>query len=75
MDVRFVPREEIDKVKWNSCVHYANNGNIFGYVWYLDQVAREWDALIEGDYYTYIGLPQFCQRRLKIKLNFHGFVD
>lgn len=50
MDVRFVPREEIDKVKWNSCVHYANNGNIFGYVWFLDQVAREWDALIEGDY-------------------------
>lgn len=50
MNVRFVPREEIDKVKWNSCVHYAINGNIFGYIWYLDAMARQWDALVEGDY-------------------------
>jgi hypothetical protein len=50
MDIRFVKREDIDKVKWNSCVHYANNGNIFGYMWYLDNVAKEWDALVEGDY-------------------------
>lgn len=50
MDIRFVPREEIDKVKFNSCVHYAINGNIFGYMWYLDYVAKEWDALVEGDY-------------------------
>jgi hypothetical protein len=50
MDIRFVPREEIDKVKWNSCVHYATNGNIFGYMWYLDHIAKDWDALVEGDY-------------------------
>ncbi|MEZ4994526.1 MAG: hypothetical protein R2824_29160 [Saprospiraceae bacterium] len=50
MDIRFVPREEIDKVKFNSCVHYATNGNIFGYIWYLDYVAKDWDALVEGDY-------------------------
>ena len=50
MDIKFVPREEIDKVKWNSCVHYATNGNIFGYMWYLDHIAKDWDALVEGDY-------------------------
>lgn len=50
MDIRFVPREEIDKVKFNSCVHYATNGNIFGYIWFLDFVAKDWDALVEGDY-------------------------
>lgn len=50
MEIRFVPREEIDKTKWNSCVHYASNGNIFGYMWYLDHVAKDWDALVEGDY-------------------------
>lgn len=50
MDIRFVPREEIDKVKFNSCVHYATNGNIFGYIWFLDYVAKDWDALVEGDY-------------------------
>lgn len=50
LDIRFVPREEIDKVKWNSCVHYAGNGNVFGYQWYLDFVGKDWDALVEGDY-------------------------
>lgn len=50
MEIRFVLREEIDKTKWNSCVHYAGNGNIFGYMWYLDHVAKDWDALVEGDY-------------------------
>lgn len=50
MTIRYLRRAEIDKIKWNSCVHYAANGNIFGYVWYLDNVAKEWDALVEGDY-------------------------
>ena len=58
MDIRFVPRAEIDKVKYNSCVHYANNGNIFGYIWYLDFVAKDWDALVEGDYESVMPLPQ-----------------
>lgn len=57
MKVRFVPREEIDKVKWNSCVHYALNGNLFGYMWYLDAAARSWDALVEGDYESVMPLP------------------
>lgn len=50
MDIRLIRQEDIDKVKWNSCVHYANNGNIFGYKWYLDHVAKDWDGLVEGDY-------------------------
>ena len=50
MNIQYLKREEIDKVKWNSCVHYATNGNIFGYMWYLDFVGKDWDALIEGDY-------------------------
>jgi hypothetical protein len=50
LNIQYVQRNEIDKVKWNSCVHYATNGNIFGYMWYLDHIAKDWDALIEGDY-------------------------
>lgn len=50
MEIKLLRREEIDKVKWNSCVHYATNGNIFGYMWYLDHIAKDWDALVEGDY-------------------------
>jgi hypothetical protein len=50
MEIQYLKSSQIDKVKWNSCVHYANNGNIFGYMWFLDHVAKEWDALVEGDY-------------------------
>lgn len=48
--IKFFKKADIDKVKWNSCVHYATNGNIFGYMWYLDHIAKDWDALVEGDY-------------------------
>lgn len=50
MEINYLRREEIDKTKWNSCVHYAANGNVFGYMWFLDNVAKDWDALVEGDY-------------------------
>ncbi len=56
MEIKFLKREEIDKVKWNSCVHYATNGNIFGYMWYLDHIAKDWDALVEGDYESVLPL-------------------
>lgn len=56
MDIHYLKGEEIDKTKWNSCVHYANNGNVFGYMWYLNNVAKEWDALIEGDYESVLPL-------------------
>ncbi|MCB0705792.1 MAG: hypothetical protein KDC34_10805 [Saprospiraceae bacterium] len=57
MDIRLIKGSEIDKVKWNSCVHYAGNGNIFGYMWFLDQVAKDWHALVEGDYESVFPLP------------------
>ncbi len=50
MEVRRIKREDIDKLKWDSCVHYATNGNVYGYTWYLDNVAENWEGLVEGDY-------------------------
>ena len=47
--IQFVSHANIDKVKWNSCIHYATNGSIFGYWWYLRNTVKEWDALIEID--------------------------
>ncbi len=58
MDLQLVKKEDIDKIKWNSCVHFALNGNIFGYKWYLDSVSKDWDALIEGDYESVLPLFQ-----------------
>lgn len=62
MNIRFVERADIDKIKWNSCIHYAINGNVFGYMWFLDNVAKEWDGLVEGDYESVmpvIGRPKY----------------
>lgn len=50
MNIRLVKREDIDKLKWDSCVHYATYGNIYGYTWYLDNVSENWEGLVEGDY-------------------------
>ena len=57
MKIQYLQQHEIDKTKWNSCIHYAINGNIFGYMWMLDAVTREWDALVVGDYETVLPLP------------------
>ncbi|MEZ4983774.1 MAG: hypothetical protein R2795_01845 [Saprospiraceae bacterium] len=62
MDIRLLRREEIDKTKWNSCIHYAFNGNIFGYMWYLDAMARDWDALVMDDYAAVLPLPRVAGR-------------
>jgi hypothetical protein len=52
MDIRFVPQAEIDKQLYNSCVHFATNGSLYGYDWYLNATAKEWDLLVEGDNYV-----------------------
>lgn len=56
MEIAFIKREEIDRHKWDSCVHFANNGHVFGYTWYLDNTAEEWDGLVEGDYESVLPL-------------------
>ena len=49
MDIRLVRQEDLDKQLYNSCVHYATNGSIYGYDWFLNATAKEWDVLVEGD--------------------------
>jgi len=56
MQIRYLKSEEIDKTKWNSCVHFATNGNVFGYRWYLDAITKDWEALVEGDYESVLPL-------------------
>ncbi|MEL6141353.1 MAG: hypothetical protein AAFU67_07025 [Bacteroidota bacterium] len=59
MDIRFIPQDDIDRQLYNSCVHFATNGSIYGYDWYLNNTAREWDLLVEGadQYFSVLPLP------------------
>ncbi len=48
--IRYIPRQEIDPLKWETCIDQSPNGLIYGSLAYLDDMALHWDALILGDY-------------------------
>lgn len=50
LHIRYVPRQEIDIVRWNHCIEEASNGLVYAYSSWLDNMARNWDALILGEY-------------------------
>ena len=50
MKLRLLQREEIEAPKWNGCIYYSANSKIYGYTWYLDNVAENWMGIVEGDY-------------------------
>ena len=58
MTWQYIAFEDIDIVKWNSCVHYAPNGNVFGYYWFLKNTIKEWDAIVAGDYDSVLAVPR-----------------
>jgi hypothetical protein len=48
--IRYILYRDIDKVKWDTCIDTASNGLIYGYSFYLDTMAKHWDALVLNDY-------------------------
>ncbi len=57
MTITKLPFDQLEKNKWNGIIHYAPNGNVFGYHWYLKSIIKEWDILIEGDYQSVMPIP------------------
>lgn len=54
---RYVIHDDIDPDKWDACISNASNGLIYGYSFYLDHMAKNWDGLILGDYEAVMPLP------------------
>lgn len=48
--ISYLRRHEIDPAKWDACIESAPNGLIYAHSFYLDIMARHWDALVLGDY-------------------------
>jgi hypothetical protein len=48
--IRYLRQSEIDKEKWDHSIDIAENGLIYAYSFYLDTMAKHWDALVVGDY-------------------------
>ena len=49
-DIQYRTHQQIDKQKWDNCIGGSPNGLIYGYSFYLDQMAKHWDALVLNDY-------------------------
>ena len=50
MAISYLTYQQIDKIKWDACIDDAPNGLIYGYSFYLDSMAKQWDALVLNDY-------------------------
>jgi len=48
--IQYLSHKEIDKTKWDACIEQASNGLIYPYSFYLDAMAKQWDALVLNDY-------------------------
>ena len=48
--IQYLNCQNIDKTKWDACIAAAPNGLIYAYSFYLDAMAKHWDALVLGDY-------------------------
>ncbi|MFT3679396.1 MAG: GNAT family N-acetyltransferase [Ferruginibacter sp.] len=50
MAIRYVPYKQIDKAKWDACIEKAGNRLVYAFSFYLDAMAKHWDALVMDDY-------------------------
>jgi hypothetical protein len=48
--LRYIAHRDIDKQKWDICINSASNGLVYGYSYYLDIMAKHWDAVVLNDY-------------------------
>ena len=50
MEISYLTYQQIDKTKWDACINQADNGLIYACSYYLDAMAKNWDALVLNDY-------------------------
>ncbi len=50
INIQYLTNKQIDKQKWNTCIDNADNGLVYVYSFYLDHMAKYWDALVLNDY-------------------------
>lgn len=55
--IRHIPGGEIDRKKWDHCISTARQNLMYGFSWYLDLVAENWDGLVMDDYKAVMPVP------------------
>ena len=46
VEIHYLTYQQIIKTKWDACIDKADNGLIYAYSFYLDAMAKNWDALV-----------------------------
>jgi hypothetical protein len=46
VSIQYLTYEQVDKNKWDTCIDSATNGCVYAYSFYLDRMAKNWDALV-----------------------------
>lgn len=55
--IKYLKHDQIDKQKWDDCIRNSVNSLIYGYSYYLDCMADNWDALVMDEYSSVMPLP------------------
>ncbi len=50
MNIQLIPYNKIDKQKWDACIANSSNGLVYAYSFYLDTMAKHWEALVLNNY-------------------------
>ncbi len=63
--IQILSSQQIDKQKWNACLHAANNTIIYAYFDYLQLITDSWAGIVVNDYKAVMPLP--FRRKLGIR--------
>lgn len=58
IQIHHLTRQQINDDLWNECITKSENGLIYGYSYYLDAMADNWDALVLNNYEAVMPLPR-----------------
>jgi len=56
--INYVPYQEIDKIKYDTCIGHSKGSRIYAFSWYLDCVTDHWDCIVQDDYQAVMPLPR-----------------
>lgn len=70
--IYYVPHDRLDKEKWDRCIDTAHNGLVYAYSFYLDHMAKHWDALVMNDYDAV--MPLTWNKKYSVKYLYQPFL-
>ncbi|MDP9230430.1 MAG: hypothetical protein M3O67_07145 [Bacteroidota bacterium] len=56
-DIQYLTHIDIDKKKWDDCIHNSTCPLIYAYSFYLDHLAANWHGIVLNDYEAVMPVP------------------